>query len=129
MALGPILFCSAVGVFIVLVIVRVIIVFAIFLASVTNMHNAMTEKVLRAAVLFFDSNPIGRITARFAKDVVVLDLMVPPITVFVVAGGFRVIFIAITICTINPYLLIAFAIGLIFIILVQRKGTPPTIES
>lgn len=123
------MFCSSVGIFMILVIVRVIIVFAIFLASVTSMHNVMTEKVLRATVLFFDSNPIGRITARFAKDVVVLDLMLPPITVFVVAGAFRVVFIAVTICIINPWLIVAFAFGMIFIVIIQRKGTPPTIES
>ena len=71
------MFIGSVSLFIFLVLIRVIIVFAIFLSSTTNMHNQMTEKVLRASVLFFDSNPIGRITTRFAKDLVVLDLMLP----------------------------------------------------
>jgi len=125
----PTLFIGSVVIFMILVLFRVIIVFAIFLSSTTNMHNEMTKKVLRASVLFFDSNPIGRITTRFSKDVVVLDLMVPPITVFVVMGAFRVVFITITICTFNPWLLIALLAALIFIIAVQRKGTPPTIDS
>lgn len=85
--------------------------------------------MLRSGVLFFDSNPIGRITTRFSKDVVVLDLMVPPVTVFVVMGAFRAIFIAITICTINPWLLIALGLAVILIGVVERKGTPPTIDS
>jgi len=109
---------ASVGIFMVFVIARVFIVFAIFLLSTTNMHNAMTNKVLRASVLFFDSNPIGRITTRFAKDVVVLDLMVPPIAVFTSVFAFRTIFIAITICVINPWLLIPMSLGLFFIVIV-----------
>ena len=123
------MFIGVVGVFITLVLLRVIIVFAIFLTSTTNMHNKMTEKVLRASVLFFDSNPIGRITTRFAKDIVVLDIMIPPITVFVCIGTFRVITIVMTICAVNPWLLIALIIGMIFIVSVQQRGTPPTIDS
>jgi hypothetical protein len=41
------------------------------------MHAAMTKAVLRAKMLFFDSNPIGRIITRFSKDMNVLDLVMP----------------------------------------------------
>jgi hypothetical protein len=37
------------------------------------MHSKMIEKVIRSKILFFDSNPIGRIFTRFSKDVYVLD--------------------------------------------------------
>ena len=39
------------------------------------MHNQMADKVLRAPILFFDSNPIGRITTRFSKDMTMLDMV------------------------------------------------------
>lgn len=37
----------------------------IVLTSTNRMHNTMAEKVIRATILFFDSNPQGRITTRF----------------------------------------------------------------
>jgi len=41
--------------------------------SSTVLHDKMTERVARAEILFYDSNPIGRILTRFSKDVVTLD--------------------------------------------------------
>jgi len=57
--------------------VRALIVFKIWTNATTNMHNAVIEKVLRANILFFDKNPIGRIVTRFSKDLAVLDFMLP----------------------------------------------------
>lgn len=42
-------------------------------SSAKNMMRKMTESVLRARILFFDSNPIGRIVTRFSKDITVID--------------------------------------------------------
>ena len=55
----------------------------IILRATTNMHNKMTEKVLRSSMVFFDSNPIGRITTRFSRDMTIVDMALPPITVIV----------------------------------------------
>lgn len=54
------------------------------LKAATNMHNMMAEKVLRANILFFDSNPIGRITTRFSRDMTILDMGIPPLTIMFV---------------------------------------------
>lgn len=53
--------------------IRSIIIYKIILTSGTNMHNKMTESILRINVVFFDSNPIGRIINRFAKDMGIFD--------------------------------------------------------
>jgi ATP-binding cassette subfamily C (CFTR/MRP) protein 4 len=53
--------------------IRSIVIFKIILTSGTNMHNKMTEAILRTNVVFFDSNPIGRIINRFAKDMGIFD--------------------------------------------------------
>ena len=66
------MFAGSIGAYIVLCILRAAIVFWIVHSSVSNMHSVMSEKILRAKILFFDSNPIGRIVTRFAKDVAVL---------------------------------------------------------
>ena len=45
------------------------LIWEIFLLNaLSNMHNAMAERVMRATILFFDSNPSGRVVTRFSKD-------------------------------------------------------------
>ncbi|CAH3031314.1 unnamed protein product [Pocillopora meandrina] len=42
-----------------------------------NLHDQMTNAVLKAPVLFFDTNPVGRILNRFSKDVGCMDDLLP----------------------------------------------------
>ena len=42
-----------------------------------RLHDEMVAAVLKAPVLFFDSNPVGRILNRFSKDVGCLDELLP----------------------------------------------------
>lgn len=42
-----------------------------------SMHKAMLERVLKSAMEFFDTTPLGRIVNRFAKDVDVCDNTLP----------------------------------------------------
>ena len=73
----PTVFGILIAVFIVISMVRSLIIFNVVLKSATNLHNTMAERVLRANILFFDSNPIGRIVTRFSKDLIMFDLVVP----------------------------------------------------
>ena len=41
------------------------------------LHNRMFASILRVPVLFFDTNPIGRVLNRFSKDVGFLDDLLP----------------------------------------------------
>ena len=41
--------------------------------STRNLHDSMVLSVLKAPVLFFDTNPAGRILNRFSKDVGFMD--------------------------------------------------------
>lgn len=84
--------------------------------AATNMHNKMAEKVMRSNILFFDSNPIGRILTRFSKDMIILDIMIAGYTVFTFANIFRIISVFITVAIINPYLFIVLGIGIIVIV-------------
>ena len=45
--------------------------------SSKNLHNTMLSVVLRAPVLFFDTNPAGRILNRFSRDIGILDELLP----------------------------------------------------
>ena len=42
-----------------------------------RLHDNMVVAVLQAPVLFFDSNPVGRILNRFSKDIGCLDELLP----------------------------------------------------
>jgi ABC-type multidrug transport system fused ATPase/permease subunit len=113
----------------VLVFLRSTVCQLFFLHASTNMHNCMAEKVLRANIVFFDSNPIGNITTRFSKDQTFLDMALPPILVLVTQGALRSITVVITVSIVNPWLLIPAVIGLTYMISTVKKGIPPMIDA
>jgi len=125
----PLIFGVLILVYCVLVFVRALIILGIYQVSTTNMHNKMVEKVIRAKILFFDSNPVGRIFTRFSKDVSVLDLIIPGQTVFATFGLFRTITVVMTLAVIHPPILIVVAIGLFFMLLTIRRSLGPLRES
>ena len=54
--------------------------FCFYLAALKaseNPHDQMTKAVLKAPVVFFDTNPVGRILNRFSKDIGGMDDMLP----------------------------------------------------
>ena len=85
------------------------------------MHNCMVEKVIRSKILFFDSNPIGRIYTRFSKDVNVLDLVLSNISVMATQGIFRSVTVSMTICVIHPSMLVVLAVALAIMVYLLKK--------
>ncbi|KAL9978592.1 hypothetical protein ACROYT_G016126 [Oculina patagonica] len=54
--------------------------FCFYLAALKaseNLHDQMTKATLKAPVLFFDTNPVGRILNRFSKDIGSMDDILP----------------------------------------------------
>ncbi|XP_043748469.1 ATP-binding cassette sub-family C member 4-like isoform X1 [Cervus elaphus] len=58
-------------------ITRSLLIFYILANSSQALHNKMLESILRAPVLFFHKNPIGRILNRFSKDIGHMDYLLP----------------------------------------------------
>uniref|UniRef100_A0A4W3I4P1 ATP binding cassette subfamily C member 4 (PEL blood group) n=1 Tax=Callorhinchus milii TaxID=7868 RepID=A0A4W3I4P1_CALMI len=58
-------------------IVRSLMIFEVLVNSSQELHNRMFNSIIRAPVLFFDQNPIGRILNRFSKDIGHLDDLLP----------------------------------------------------
>lgn len=56
---------------------RAVLFFFATLNSSKNLHDAMSKAVMKAPVLFFDTNPAGRILNRFSRDVGVMDDLLP----------------------------------------------------
>jgi ABC-type siderophore export system fused ATPase/permease subunit len=109
-------------VYILLSVARSAVVSLIVIASGTNMHNAMSARVLRAKILFFDSNPMGRILTRFSKDMVTIDFIFGFLFPMIANGIFRATSVVISICIINPYALIPSFIMLGYMIWVLKRS-------
>lgn len=124
----PILLSAAIVGLIVFGLLRSIVFVVFSIQAATNMHNTMAEKVMRSPILFFDSNPIGRITTRFTKDQIISDMQIPVFAVFLSVILFRVAFIFVLIVIVNPYLLIVIFFGLIAIFMYTSLGIKPMIE-
>ncbi|KAM8976173.1 ATP-binding cassette sub-family C member 4 [Pelodytes ibericus] len=58
-------------------VLRSLLVFHVLVCAAQALHNQMFQSLLRAPVLFFDRNPIGRILNRFSKDIGHLDDLLP----------------------------------------------------
>lgn len=101
----------------------------LLLQANTNMHNKMTEKILRATILFFDSNPSGRVATRFSRDMTMLDVPLPPITMLVTQGLLRTLSVVISVSIINPWLIIVGFIGFLYMMQIVNTGIAPMIES
>ncbi|KAK3746327.1 hypothetical protein QZH41_008505, partial [Actinostola sp. cb2023] len=56
---------------------RAVLFFFATLNSSKNLHDAMAKAVMKAPVLFFDTNPAGRIMNRFSRDIGVMDDLLP----------------------------------------------------
>uniref|UniRef100_A0ABI0P2B4 Multidrug resistance-associated protein 4-like n=1 Tax=Bos taurus TaxID=9913 RepID=A0ABI0P2B4_BOVIN len=56
-----------------------LLLFYVLANSSQTLHNKMLESILRAPVLFFNRNPIGRILNRFSKDIGHMDDLLPQI--------------------------------------------------
>ncbi|XP_052506052.1 ATP-binding cassette sub-family C member 4-like [Budorcas taxicolor] len=58
---------------------RSLLIFYVLVNSSQTLHSKMLETILRAPVLFFNRNPIGRILNRFSKDIGHMDDLLPVI--------------------------------------------------
>jgi len=93
------------------------------------MHNKMAERVLRAKILFFDSNPIGRILTHFSKDMVSIDFVISALTPVIAYGFFRAASVAIAVCVVNPYVLIPLVGAAIYMVYILRNCQAALVES
>jgi len=93
------------------------------------MHAKMTEAILRTNVVFFDSNPIGRIINRFAKDMAVFDQVMPVMSAFVSMGVFRIIAVLIVVSIVNPWIALVTLFVLVACSYLAKIALPPMIES
>ena len=86
---------------------RAFLFYQVSLSSSEQLHDRMTLAILKAPVLFFDTNPVGRILNRFSKDVGCMDENLP--TFFLTSIQLVLFTIATTLlpALLNPWLFLA----------------------
>uniref|UniRef100_A0AAA9T4V8 Uncharacterized protein n=1 Tax=Bos taurus TaxID=9913 RepID=A0AAA9T4V8_BOVIN len=99
-------------------ITRSLLILYILVNSSQTLHNKMLETLLRAQVLFFSRNPIGRILNRFSKDIGHMDDLLPLIFQDFIQMFLLVIgVVAVMVATIPWVAIPVIPLGIIFFVL------------
>ena len=88
-------------------VVRALLSFDALVRAAHTLHNCMLRAVVRAPVLFFDSNPIGRILNRFSKDVGAIDDLMPMTFYDFVQCLLMVLSAVLVVCSSVPWIFLA----------------------
>jgi len=86
----------------------------VVLDSAQKIHNKMLEQIVRSPIVFFDSNPVGRILNRFSNDQGIIDRLLPQTMFNFIQGICYFLGLFITVWVINHYLLIPGAVAFFF---------------
>ena len=115
-----IIYCFLVSASLIFAVTRAYAFLQVSLRCADHLHDKMVLAILQAPVLFFDSNPVGRILNRFSKDVGCLDELLPK-NFLVSIQLVLLVFASIIIPTVtNPWLLFL-VIPLIVLVLYISK--------
>lgn len=93
-------------------IIRGWLYFNICMRASVNLHNRMFACILRAPMIFFDTNPSGRILNRFSKDMGAIDELLPKSMMESIQNLLVMVGILIVIVIVNPVLLIPLAVSI-----------------
>ena len=85
-----------------------------------RLHDKMVLAILQAPVLFFDSNPVGRILNRFSKDIGCLDELLPKTFLFSIQLVLLVITSILVPVVTNPWLLLVVAPTTIAVVCISK---------
>ena len=112
-----------IALFMVISFCRGLTLYGILLKANTNIHNAMIRIVLHAKILFFDSNPAGRVLTRFSKDLAGLDYLFPILTFMMLQGITRGILSAVLVISVNIYILPFLIILTVYMVVIAKRGS------
>ncbi|EAR91413.2 ABC transporter family protein (macronuclear) [Tetrahymena thermophila SB210] len=98
-------------------------------SSNKNIHQNMIKSLVRAAVLFFDVTPSGRILNKFSSDLGIIDQLITRTMICSLEVLSRISVVIITILIINPYFLIVVLIQTILIWLFVQFSKNPLQQS
>nr|KAF6427059.1 ATP binding cassette subfamily C member 4 [Rousettus aegyptiacus] len=99
-------------------IARCLLVFYVLVNASKTLHDRMFESILKAPVLFFDRNPIGRILNRFSKDIGHMDDLLPLTFIDFIQTFLLVIAVVGVAVSVIPWIVIPLVpLGIVFFVL------------
>ena len=115
-----VIYGSLVGISFILLLVRAFGFFFVSLRCSERLHDKMVAAILQAPVIFFDSNPVGRIMNRFSKDVGCIDEILPKTFLRAVQTTLLALTSILLPSVINPWLLFVVVPVLVLTELISR---------
>jgi hypothetical protein len=113
-------FMLSIAVFIVVAFLRSLILVVSTVQANNNLHDLMTRRMIGGRLDFIEKNYFGMILNRFSKDLNVLDILLPSITILVTTGIFRTIAVVISVAVVQKWILILVAVALIYMVKVTN---------
>ncbi|XP_065919849.1 ATP-binding cassette sub-family C member 4-like isoform X2 [Dysidea avara] len=104
----------------VLISLRAVLCYLICFAAARNLHSKMFRSILRAPVLFYDTNPVGRVLNRFSKDIGFMDALLPFLLLELFTMAFRVLGAVVTACVANYWLSILVTVMILLLLLFRH---------
>ncbi|XP_015272616.1 PREDICTED: multidrug resistance-associated protein 4 [Gekko japonicus] len=101
-------------------VLRCLLIFRVLVNSAQTLHDKMFQSILKAPVLFFDRNPIGRILNRFSKDIGHLDDLLPLTFLDFIQVLFQICGVVGVAVVVIPWILIPLVPLLILFIFLRR---------
>uniref|UniRef100_A0A8D2LQ35 Cystic fibrosis transmembrane conductance regulator n=1 Tax=Varanus komodoensis TaxID=61221 RepID=A0A8D2LQ35_VARKO len=99
---------------------RSLLIFHVLVNASQNLHNNMFQSILKAPVVFFDTNPIGRILNRFTKDIGHLDDLLPLTFLDLMQTLLQICSVVTVAISVIPWILIPLVPLLILFIFLRR---------
>ncbi|XP_064455602.1 ATP-binding cassette sub-family C member 4-like [Ornithodoros turicata] len=85
---------------------RTVAFFVMCMRSSVRLHNRMFRCIIRAPIVFFDTNPIGRIQNRFAKDLGTIDDLLPVTGLDITFIFLNLLGVLVVVAVISPWIII-----------------------
>ncbi|KAF8937561.1 hypothetical protein BGZ47_008970 [Haplosporangium gracile] len=95
---------------VIMTLIRSYLFFDCLTASSRNIFRAMLDALMRTSIDFFHANPHGRVLNRFSKDMALIDELLPYVFFDATQIGFMLLGSVVTVCIVNPWILIAMPI-------------------
>jgi ATP-binding cassette subfamily C (CFTR/MRP) protein 4 len=110
-----------VGTILLVSLVRAQVFFMSSLRASSSLHKAAINRLVRAPLSFFHTNPSGRVLNRFSKDLGVIDEQLPTVSFDSLQAGMMVVGALILLCVAVPVILPIFVPLLIIFVFIQRR--------
>ncbi|GFN81907.1 multidrug resistance-associated protein 4 [Plakobranchus ocellatus] len=99
---------------------RALLFFRCAVKAGEHLHNMMFARILRTHISFFDTNPVGRVLNRFAKDVGQVDDLLPYTMFDFLQNSLLALGVVVVAGVFNPWVFIPTVPLGVFFILVRR---------